>query len=130
MRTANFACMPLVLLITFSALAFPDRNDTVDPITGEWNVVFLVQNSRTPAIFSLTRHGNLVTGTVNSDHTGPGVIRDGEWKDGKLSFTVDFKTHQSIAIAGTLIEGKLIGEFRTEGFVAKWEGVKRIATKD
>jgi hypothetical protein len=118
----------MILLITFSALALPNRSDTVDPITGEWNIVFLIQNSRTPAIFSLTRHGNEVTGTVNSDHTGPGVIRDGVWRDGKLSFTVDFKTHQSIAITGTLIEGKLIGEFRTEGFVAKWEGVRKVAT--
>lgn len=96
-----------------------------DPITGEWEVTFHVQNSKTPATFKLKLDGNKVTGTVYSEHTGAGTLRDGSWVDGKLSFTIDFAKHESIAITGTLKDGALAGEFRTEGFSEKWEGKKK-----
>ena len=25
-----------------------------------------------------------VTGTIDSEHTGPGIVTDGKWEDGKL----------------------------------------------
>lgn len=96
-----------------------------DPISGEWEVTFFVHGSTTPATFTLKLEGDKVTGAANSVHTGPGTIRDGSWIDNKLSFTLDFKSHESIAINGTLQDGKLVGEFRTEGFVAKWEAKKK-----
>src|SRR5882724_7852218 len=73
------------------------RQDT-DPITGEWDVTFRVQDTKTPATFKLKLDGDKVTGTVYSEHTGAGTLRDGSWKDHKLSFTVDFDKHESIAI--------------------------------
>jgi hypothetical protein len=97
-----------------------------DPISGEWNVSFLVKgHPATPATFKLKLEGEKVTGTAYSDHTGEGTIRDSKYADGKLSFTLDFKKHESIAITGDVKDGKLSGEFTTEGFTAKWEAARK-----
>lgn len=96
-----------------------------DPITGEWAVIFRIESTTTPATFKLKLDGNKVTGTAESAHTGPGTVRDGWWKDDKLSFTLDFENHDPITITGTVRDGKLAGEFRTEGFVAKWEATRK-----
>ena len=99
--------------------------DAQEPISGEWNVTFYVHDHKTPANFTFKVEGTTVTGTAYSDHTGAGTIRDGKYMDGKLSFTLDFKTHESIAVNGALKEGKLSGEFTTEGFTDKWEATKK-----
>lgn len=96
-----------------------------DPISGAWDVSFFVRGNPSPATFEFKLEGTKVTGTANSDHTGPGTIRDGSWTDGKLSFTLDFKKHESIAVKGALKDGKLVGEFTTEGFTSNWEAVKK-----
>ena len=96
-----------------------------DPISGEWNVSFFVNGHSTPASFVLKLDGDKITGTANSDHTGLGTIRDGKFEKGKLSFTLDFQKHESIAINGEVKGDKLVGEFRTEGFVANWEATKK-----
>jgi uncharacterized protein (DUF885 family) len=96
-----------------------------DSFSGEWNVLFKVNDTVTPATFNLKLEGEKVTGTANSAHTGPGTVRNGSWADNKLNFTLDFKAHESIVITGTLKDGKLVGEFRTEGFVSTWEATKR-----
>src|SRR5947208_2533916 len=96
-----------------------------DPISANWNVTFYVHDMKTPASFAFKVDGTRVTGTAYSNHTGAGTIRDGKWVDGKLSFTLDFKKHESIAISGMLKEGKLIGEFTTEGFTDKWEASRK-----
>ena len=49
----------------------------------------------------------------------------GSWAENKLSMTLDFAKHESIAVTGSLKDGRLAGEFRTEGFVAKWEAKKK-----
>jgi hypothetical protein len=96
-----------------------------DSISGEWNVTFFVHERKTPATFTLKVDGTTVTGSAYSDHTGPGTIRDGKYADGKLSFTLDFKKHESIVVNGALKDGKLAGEFTTEGFTDKWEATKK-----
>lgn len=96
-----------------------------DPISGEWDVSFYVHDTTTPATFKLKLDGDKVTGTAESAHTGPGTVSKGSWADNKLSFTLDFKNHESIAITGGLKDGRLTGEFRTEGFVAKWDAKKK-----
>jgi len=96
-----------------------------DPISGEWNVSFFVHEQKTPATFTLKLEGSKVSGTAYSDHTGAGTVRDGKWEDGKLSFTLDFKKHESIAITGALKDGKLAGQFTTEGFTEKWEATRK-----
>jgi hypothetical protein len=105
------------------------RHDSVkqdsDPISGEWDVTFHVQNTKTPATFKLKLDGDKVTGTAYSEHTGPGTLRDGSWKDNQLSFTLEFARHESIAVTGILKDGTLGGEFRTEGFSEKWEAKRK-----
>jgi hypothetical protein len=101
-----------------------------DPISGDWDVIFKVESSSTPATMNLKVEGGKVTGTANSAHTGPGVIRDGSWENNKLRFMVDFKAHESIEISGTLKDGMLTGEFRTEGFVSNWEGKRKAPTSE
>ena len=96
-----------------------------DPISGEWEVSFFVKGHTTPATFTFKLEGRKVTGTAFSDHTGPGTVKDGSWTDGKLTFTLEFKKHESIALNGSLQDGKLAGEFHTEGFVDKWEARRK-----
>lgn len=96
-----------------------------DPISGAWAVTFFVHDSKTPATFNLKLDGDKITGTAFSDHTGDGEIHDGVFKGGKLSFTLDFKKHESIAVTGALQDGVLAGEFKTEGFTDKWEAKRK-----
>ena len=103
----------------------PNTGGSQDPISGEWDVAFFVHEKKTPATFTLKLDGVKVTGTAFSEHTGAGTVRDGKWADGKLSFTLDSKKHESIAITGEVREGKLVGKFTTEGFTEKWEAVRK-----
>jgi len=115
----------LTLLAVTPATSLGSRS-TADPISGTWNVAFHVEGyPPTPATFELKLDGTKVTGTIQSEHTGPGKVTEGTWKDGKLSFVAVFEKHESIAITGALEEGKLAGEFQTEGFTAKWDASKR-----
>ena len=100
-------------------------NNEADPISGEWTVSFFVGDTTTPATFNLKLAGAKVTGTVYSEHTGPGTVREGKWADGKLVLMLDFKNHESIAVDGVMKDGKLTGEFHTEGFTDKWEAKKK-----
>src|SRR6266550_5336698 len=105
-----------------------EKTDT-DPISGEWDVSFYVQGNTYPATFKMKLDGNKVTGTAYSEHTGAGTLRDGSWAENKFSFTLDFAKHESIAITGHPEGDKLVGEFTTEGFTAKWDAKKKAATK-
>jgi len=118
----------MILAAGFSfsgAIGSARTTQTPDLISGDWDAVFKVGEHTSPASFKFKLDGDKVTGTAESAHTGPGTIRDGSWVDGKLSFTLDFKTHESIAITGKLQETKLVGEFTTEGFTSTWEATKK-----
>ena len=43
----------------------------------------------------------------------------------KLSCTLNFAAHESIALTGKLQDGKLSGEFQTEGMQGNWEAEKK-----
>lgn len=115
----------LILLTIAATVSSAAAKQDSDPITGEWNVTFFVHERKTPASFTFKLDGTKVTGSAYSDHTGAGTIRDGKWQDGKLSFTLDFKKHESIVVNGVMQDGKLAGEFSTEGFTDKWEAKKK-----
>ena len=100
-------------------------NDKKDPISGEWDVMFELQGTKVPGKFKLKLDGNKVTGTAESEHTGPGTLSEGKWADNKISFTLDFAAHESIVVTGTVKDGKLIGDFRTEGMQGTWEASKK-----
>ena len=108
--------------------AMPVRHNVAasgDSISGEWDATFFAMGQATPFTLELKLEGHKVTGKVNSAHTGPGTISNGSWAENQLSMTLDFAKHESIAVTGSLKDGKLAGEFRTEGFVAKWEAKKK-----
>jgi len=100
-------------------------NDKKDPISGEWDVMFELQGTKVPGSFKLKLDGDKVTGTAESEHTGPGTLSEGKWADNKISFMLVFARHDSIAVTGTLKDGKLIGDFKTEGMQGTWEAKRR-----
>ena len=129
MRLRMFAglifLMVAAVAFSFSGASRAAAIQAPDLISGDWDAVFKVGERTSPASFKFQLDGNKVTGTAESAHTGLGTIRDGSWVDGKLSCTLDFKTHESIAITGKLQETKLVGEFTTEGFTSTWEATKK-----
>ena len=122
--TAPLACSTTDTLHS-KVFRHPAAKQDSDPISGEWDVTFHVQNTKTPATFKLKLDGEKVFGTAYSDHTGPGTLRDGSWKNNQLSFNLDFARHESIAVTGAMKDGTLGGEFRTEGFSEKWEAKRK-----
>jgi hypothetical protein len=73
---------------------------------------------------SLQLEGEKLTGSIETAHTGPGTFQDGKWLDGKLTATLIFEKHESIALTGGFQADnnqKLEGEFRTEGHTGKWQ---------
>jgi len=132
MRLQTVLRLGVIVLIagvfSIQATAQNEKTDS-DPISGEWIVSFYVQGKTTTATFKLKLDGTKVTGTAESAHTGPGTVRNGSWKENKLSFTLDFAKHESIALNGHLEGDKLVGEFTTEGFTAKWDAKKKSDTK-
>ena len=111
-----------------STAALYEKMDA-DLISGEWDVSFYVNGKTYPATFKLKLDDDKVTGTAYSEHTGASTLRDGSWAENKFSFTLDFAKHESIAITGQLEGDKLVGEFTTEGFTAKWDAKKKAAAK-
>jgi hypothetical protein len=131
LKTVVSLVVCLLLVGMFSAVSTApsrEKNDA-DPLSGEWDVSFYVQGQTYPATFNLKLDGNKVTGTAYSEHTGAGTLRDGSWAENKLTFTMDFAKHESIAIVGHLEGDKLVGEFTTEGFTAKWDAKKKASAK-
>jgi hypothetical protein len=136
MRLKAFPGLLIVTLLAVSVYPAIARHEGVtnlhplasvqsDSISGMWNASFFVNGRAMPATFEFKLDGAKVTGTAFSEHTGAGTIRDGSWSDGELSFTLDFKKHESIAVTGTLKDAKLTGEFTTEGFSSNWEAKKK-----
>ncbi len=122
-------CMLMGGVFSIVSTAALYENIDVDPLSGDWDVSFYVQGKSYPATFNLKLEGNKLTGTGYSEHTGAGTLRDGSWAENKFSFMLDFAKHESIAITGHPEGDKLVGEFTTEGFTAKWDAKKKAATK-
>ena len=94
------------------------------PISGRWDGKFDAMGQIVPFTMTLKVDGDKVTGTLDSEHTGHGQAKDGVWKDGSLAMTMVFEKHESIAFTGKPIKDALEGEFKTEGFTAKWTATK------
>jgi hypothetical protein len=97
-------------------------------ISGTWSATFTIAGQSVPVLLKFAEKDGVVTGTVESDHTGPGTINDGAWKDNWLNCTLKFEKHESIALSGKLKGEIFAGEFRTEGMQGTWEA-KRGGTK-
>ncbi len=95
-----------------------------DPISGRWEGKFDAMGQIVPFTMTLKVDGDKVTGTLDSEHTGHGQSKDGVWKDGAFAMTMVFEKHESIAFTGKPTADGLSGEFKTEGFTAKWTAAK------
>jgi len=128
-RLVSLVAVTVIAIICSSVAATSLDNkalkDKKDPISGEWDVMFELQGTKVPGNFKLKLDGDVVTGTAESEHTGPGTLSDGKWEHDKISFTLIFARHESIAVTGALKDGKLIGEFKTEGMQGTWEAKRR-----
>jgi hypothetical protein len=132
MRLRAFVILLAVALVagTSSAVLAERLQDKpsqakADPVSGDWDVTFEIQGMTVPANFKLKLDGDKVTGTAYSDHTGEGTVSKGSWVDDKLTFTLDFAKHESIVVNGVANEGKLSGEFLTEGMKGTWQAKKK-----
>jgi hypothetical protein len=116
----------LIAILAFAAFAVPTATEKRhDPVSGEWNVVFSIQGHTAEGVLKLKLNGAKVTGTIESEHTGPGTIAKGTWVDGKLSFTMEFAKHESIVTTGAVKDGSLTGDFATEGTTGTWKATKK-----
>jgi hypothetical protein len=113
---------------TTAALQHKPSQHRPDPVSGEWEVLFKIGGSSASGVLNLKLDGDKVIGTVESQHTGPGTLSKGSYVDDKLSFTMDFAAHESIVATGAVKDGKLIGEFTTEGMRGTWEATKKQAS--
>lgn len=132
MRSRTFVTVMCVALIfsasaALSAKLLQDKpaQAKADPVSGDWDVTFELQGMSVPGNFKLKLDGDKVTGTAYSDHTGAGTVSKGSWADNKLTFTLDFAKHESILINGVANDGKLSGEFFTEGMKGTWSAKKK-----
>jgi hypothetical protein len=96
-----------------------------DGITGEWDASLEAFGTITKVKIILDCDDHKISGTVESGHTGAGTISEGNCQDGKLNFVAKFSKHESVSFKGELKDGKLTGEYATEGRVSKWEATKK-----
>ena len=111
----------IAALVALPAFATPN-----DSVTGDWDATFHIEGFTIQGKIALKVEGEAVTGTCDTEHTGHGTIT-GTFKDGKLSFTAKFEKHESIDFTGWIKDGKLDGEFKTEGNTGQWSAVPHKA---
>lgn len=96
-----------------------------DAISGDWNISFQVQGMEVGGTMTLKLEGAAVTGKVETEHTGPGTLRNGSFSDNKLSMRMEFASHEPIEATAVYKDGKLTGEFKTEGNTGTWIGTRK-----
>jgi hypothetical protein len=93
-------------------------------LSGQWEAVADANGQPFPFLLTLKVEGETVTGN-SSSQLGEAPVKDGSWKDGKLSFVLE-GGNGNIAMVATVIEGKLSGEFDYAGQLqGKWVAVKK-----
>ena len=123
-RSAIWMVLVFGLILASSAAVAQNGARPSGSIAGEWNISFMVQGQIAPGTLVLAVEGETVTGTVETQHTGPGKLQGGKFAASKLSATCVFERHESMALMGELQGEKLVGTFRTEGRDGKWEATR------
>jgi hypothetical protein len=91
---------------------------------GDWEGVADANGQPFPFLLTLKVDGEKVTGG-SSSQLGDSSIKEGIWKDGKLSFQLE-GTNGTIAMSATVVDGKLSGEFDYAGQLqGKWVAVRK-----
>jgi hypothetical protein len=93
-------------------------------LNGQWEAVADANGQPFPFLLTLKVEGETVTGN-SSSQLGEAPVKDGSWKDGKLSFVLE-GGNGNIAMVATVVDGKLSGEFDYAGQLqGKWVAVKK-----
>ena len=93
-------------------------------LDGNWDGVADANGQPFPFALTLKVEGETVTGT-SSSQIGDAIVKSGTWKDGKLSFQLEGQ-NGVITLTGTVIDGKLSGEFDYAGqLTGRWVAVKK-----
>jgi hypothetical protein len=93
-------------------------------LNGQWDAVADANGQPFPFLLTLKVDGQTVTGG-SSSQLGEATLKNGMWKDGKLSFELEGNSG-TIAMSATVVDGKLSGEFDYSGQLqGKWVAVKK-----
>jgi hypothetical protein len=117
-----------VLVATFTeggkSRSIDFRKAAAEDISGEWEAVADANGQAFPFTLTLKVDGEKVTGSSNSQ-LGTANISTGTWKDGKLSIVLE-GGNGNIAMAASIIDGKLSGDFDFAGQMSgKWVAQKK-----
>jgi hypothetical protein len=97
-------------------------------ITGDWIIHFQVGHQTVSGNLHFQADGERLTGTVETEHTGPGTIQNGKWSNRKFDATLVFKKHESIVLQGELKDnGTVAGNYTTEGRTETWQAERKTA---
>ena len=95
-----------------------------DEISGEWDAIADASGQPFPFALTLKLEGEKVTGSSVSQ-LGDSNISEGSWKDGKLAVILEGGSGK-IALAATMIDGKLSGDYDYAGQLqGKWVAVRK-----
>lgn len=93
-------------------------------LNGQWDAVADAQGQPFPFLLTLKVEGEKVTGS-SSSQLGDNTIKNGTWKDGKLTMEFEGQTG-SISMTAEVVDGKLAGQFDFSGQLSgKWTAVKK-----
>ena len=100
------------------------RRMAADEISGEWDAVADASGEPFPFALTMKLEGEKVTGSSVSQ-LGNSNISEGSWKDGKLAVILEGGSGK-IALAATMIEGKLSGDYDYAGQLqGKWVAIRK-----
>lgn len=100
------------------------RRIVADEISGEWDAVADASGQPFPFALTLKLDGEKVSGS-SASQLGNSNISEGTWKDGKLAVILDGSSGK-IALAATLIDGKLSGDYDFAGQLqGKWVAIRK-----
>jgi hypothetical protein len=104
--------------------ATPATSDSKFILNGEWEGMADANGQPFPFLLTLRVEGDKVTGN-SSSQLGEATVKEGVWKDGKLSFQLEGQ-NGTISMSATVVEGKLAGEFDYAGQLqGKWVAVRK-----
>jgi hypothetical protein len=93
-------------------------------LNGQWDAVADANGQPFPFLLTLKIDGQNVSGS-SSSQLGESTVKNGVWKDGRLSFELE-GSNGTISMNATVVEGKLSGEFDYSGQLqGKWVAVKK-----
>lgn len=116
--------LPVELKTVVPAAAATSAPASTFSPSGDWEAVADANGQPFPFFLTLKVEGEKVTGG-SSSQLGEGTIKEGSWKDGKLTFQIE-GTNGTIAMSATVVEGKLSGEFDYAGQLSgKWVAVRK-----